>query len=223
MVFSAEIGAVRSCWLVLLEPVRAALARVKENALDPANGDCGADDLLMAEWWLTRLSVRAPKTQTRRPWQGHWQDRPPFGDGPEFVVCGRPQIWTIHTPMEIAGKYGERQKWAVGKDYAVQARGRQQHSGSLGRVTITSIRREAVLDITEDDARAEGFIPRTLPSGAVSSERREFLWCWQDMYKSAFKGVDCAVLGLGEPIVADGPAVLAEMRRDWQARKEQGR
>lgn len=63
---------------------------------------------------------------------------------------------------------GGRQKWTVGKTYAVQpARGKPQ----VARIEVTELRREIVAHISDADALAEGF-----------ASRDAFLDTWQSIH-----------------------------------------
>lgn len=57
-----------------------------------------------------------------------------------------------------------REKWAVGKTYAVQPK---RGFGQVARIRITAIRSEAITRVSTKDAVAEGF-----------SSRQEFLQTW---------------------------------------------
>ncbi len=65
-------------------------------------------------------------------------------------------VWALHSIHCVTTSTG-RIKWRVGGRYAVQAgRGKK----GVGYIRITRIRREIVSDITNEDARAEGFTDR---------------------------------------------------------------
>lgn len=78
------------------------------------------------------------KTQTRRP----------VKPGQEFVVDHR------NGDSIVSGRPSNRTLYRVGQDYAVQpGRGKPQ----VARILITWIQRQRLGDISEDDARCEGF------------------------------------------------------------------
>ena len=105
------------------------------------------------------------KTQTRRP----VRDNERFEPADAFVENGRivvqpPMVWA---DRESAGK-SDRVRWYVGCTYAVQpGRGKR----AIGRIRLLGIRDEWLHDISDSDARAEGF-----------SGRDEFEQVWRALY-----------------------------------------
>ena len=78
---------------------------------------------------------------------------------------------TAEPDPEASGRYlavytaKNRVKWRVGGQYSVQP---ARTAKAIARFEITRIRRESALDISDDDARAEGF-----------KDRDEFLETWR--------------------------------------------
>ena len=73
-----------------------------------------------------------------------------------------------------------REKWRVGKTYAVQpGRGKKQ----VGRIRITSIRQQRLDRISPQDSIAEGF-----------SSRQDFLHTWDKIHGSASRNVSVWVI-----------------------------
>lgn len=76
-------------------------------------------------------------------------------------------IWQVYNTDKIRAS-----TWTVGKTYAIQpGRGKK----SVGRIQITGIRHEDVRNISEDDAKTEGFAYTT-----------EFLSKWAEMHDGGF-------------------------------------
>lgn len=98
---------------------------------------------------MLELVLSGKKTQTRRPVKET-----------EYGNCWRldgEEDWEINEVLADMSDSTSRAKWVVGKDYAVcPGRGKK----AVARMTITRIRKERAIDISEDDARAEGFDSR---------------------------------------------------------------
>lgn len=133
--------------------------------------------------------VSGRKTQTRRPWGKD-----------DFFFEGAVRRWkpSINNPSTAI------LRWRIGQDYAVQP-GRGEcglHYGDLPmltaipdwatnddpiRIQITDIRHEDVRDISEADARAEGF-----------ANRLEFWRVWTSIYdKPALKKIENIISRIG--------------------------
>ncbi|NJL95270.1 MAG: ASCH domain-containing protein [Anaerolineae bacterium] len=95
------------------------------------------------------LVVNGQKTQTRRP--------------------AKPSEVPVKDASGIkAIQQANRVKWQVGRTYAIQPkRGARQ----VGRFRITSIRYEVVANISESDAKSEGF-----------GSQSEFLKVWESLH-----------------------------------------
>lgn len=96
--------------------------------------------------------IDGSKTKTRRialPAEYFFTTYQGYG---QYVHDMTPPISQI---LEVYSPSG-RLQWRVGKSYAVQpGRGKK----AVARITLTSIHLERLQDITEEDARAEGFAP----------------------------------------------------------------
>ncbi|MGE4177985.1 MAG: ASCH domain-containing protein [Thermoleophilia bacterium] len=80
-------------------------------------------------------------------------------------------------------------RYRAGRTYAVQP---ARTARSVGRIMVTDVRREYVQDITEDDARAEGF-----------ADRAAFLDRWRDLY--GWRGMALAVWVITFRLERSGP------------------
>lgn len=121
---------------------------------------------------LAALVMAGKKTQTRRLAKPIDQDLTYPVDGfPVQQVSGASiqvlPLPTAKTARITAVKRGERYQWQTGKDYAVIP---GMYNKSIGRIRITDIRREDVRQISEEDARAEGF-----------NNRFEFFGVWMSL------------------------------------------
>lgn len=110
------------------------------------------------------LVLDGHKVQTRRPVKK--------GDSLELSEDGE---FTY-----IFNKMHKRIGYCVGKDYAIQA-GRGQPS--MGRIRILAIREENLLDITLDDAIAEGALPKGGRVYHGSDFIKGFLDTWDALYE----------------------------------------
>jgi len=111
------------------------------------------------------------KTQTRRlvkPVHCAWSN--------EFDIEGQPiDITDVRIVYEES--YATREVWRVGKTYAVQpGRGKK----AVGRIRITAIRREALQDVSCDDALQEGAYP--YGRGIWSTAVEEFAELWDSIH-----------------------------------------
>jgi hypothetical protein len=73
-----------------------------------------------------------------------------------------------------------RIKWQVGRDYAIQIK---RGGKAVGRFWITDIRREIVAQISDEDAKAEGF-----------AGRNEFFIAWESINKQSNANEYCWVI-----------------------------
>lgn len=94
-------------------------------------------------------------------------------------LCKPGENWQIFPPIPatVLDKNG-RIKWQVGRDYAIQVK---RGGNAIGRFRIKDIRREIVAQISEDDAKAEGFDGRnefftTWDSINGSDETNQYCW-----------------------------------------------
>jgi hypothetical protein len=85
--------------------------------------------------------------------------------------------------QEADNMTGYRNKWTVGRTYAVQpGRGKE----AIGRIRITAIRREHIQDISITDIKAEGLeVPHSImPYGAETNDF--WLNFGRDVFKASF-------------------------------------
>ena len=104
------------------------------------------------------------KTQTRRP------KKP--GDELRRTDGGIPYVYNTIT---------KRIRYCGGRDYAVQP-GRSKHG--LGKIRLTDIRMEKLLDISIMSAMAEGILPEGTTRPDLPTEYlRGFILTWERLYK----------------------------------------
>ena len=105
------------------------------------------------------------KTQTRRP------TRP--GDELRRSDDGIPYIYNT---------ISKRIRYCAGRDYAVQP-GRSKHG--LGKIRITDVRMEKLLDISVEGAMAESILPEGTTRPDLPTEYlRGFIIYWEQLYGS---------------------------------------
>lgn len=91
-----------------------------------------------------------------------------------------------HHNRIVAVMHNGREKWRVGRTYAVQpGRGRRQ----IARIRVVRIRSERLSRISQADARAEGF-----------ADRREFMRTWERIHGPGSR--ECRVWVLEFELVA---------------------
>lgn len=110
---------------------------------------------------LAEKIINGQKTQTRR-------------------LCKDGENWRKASDDGIATVFDKdgRIKWQVGRDYAIQTK---RGGKAIGRFRITDIRREIVAQISDDDAKAEGFAGRNEFFGAwdwINGSDTTNQYCW---------------------------------------------
>lgn len=107
---------------------------------------------------MLQAVLEGRKTQTRRPWKygDQYETNWDYGNlaSPENAVYA---VWR-----------SKRRKWSLNKAYAVQPR---QGAKGGAHIRLVAIRKERISDITDEDARAEGF-----------ADREGFFAKWRELY-----------------------------------------
>ena len=82
----------------------------------------------------------------------------------------------------IYNTISKRIRYCAGRDYAVQP-GRSKHG--LGKIRITDVRMEKLLDMNVEDAMAEGILPEGTTRPDLPTEYlRGFIIYWEQLYGS---------------------------------------
>ena len=125
--------------------------------------------------------LNGEKTQTRRLWQPLHYTR--WDDGRQTVMrvlgvtAEEYTAWQRHYQKSSTPEFFKtRVQWKIGRTYALQ-RGRGKPA--VARIRITNIWPESLQNITEEDARAEGFHTEYCPvcGGDGSAEDGECIAC----------------------------------------------
>lgn len=109
---------------------------------------------------LAEMILAGKKTQTRR-------------------LCKDGENWQIFPPIPatVLDKNG-RIKWQEGRDYAIQTK---RGGKAIGRFRVTNIRREIVAQISNEDAKAEGFAGRNeffVTWDSINGADTSNQYCW---------------------------------------------